>query len=184
MEQNEMQKQIIEKGFQIPPNMFDIPEVEAEPKGEQKVEVDVVQKLHDLAVLETVKHDDAVKEEIAATAKDTIHNKTRKIKDQADAEAKEAHFNNHKGACECFGFTEKDTERWAVTMMTFWHRAMTAIWIVLGFVTYAPISFIASKVGVIIKRTWLAVAVSGLLYVLIALSPIWFTLLKKIGGAE
>ena len=180
MEQNEMQKQIIESGFQIPPNMFEKPKIEE--KKPNTSTGDMIEAVFNSAVVETVKNDDEVKEEIVVSAKDAILNKTKAIKDQTEAEAKEAHFNNHKGACECFGFTEKSTEKWAVTMMSFWHRVMTAIWIVIGFVTYAPISFIAAKLGVIIKRTWLAVVVSGLIYVVVALSPLWISILKKLGG--
>lgn len=183
MEQNE--KQIIDGGFQFPPNMFVPKKVDAkeeEPISEIPQPDEIIDAVFNTAIVETVKNDDEVKEEIVVSAKDAILNKTKAIKDQTEAEAKEAHFNNHKGACECFGFTEKSTEKWAVTMMSFWHRVMTAIWIVIGFVTYAPISFIAAKLGVIIKRTWLAVVVSGLIYVVVALSPLWISILKKLGG--
>lgn len=148
--------------------------------NEKVAPADVVEQIFNGAVVETVKNDDNVKREIVEGAKSAIRNKTNAIKDKTETEAKEAHFNNNKGACECFGFTEKSTERWAVTMMSFWHRVMTAIWIIIGFVTYAPIAFIAHKISVIIKKTWLAVVVSGLIYLAIASSPWWASMLGGI----
>jgi hypothetical protein len=141
-----------------------------------------VEKIFNEAVVSTVTNDDTVKSEIIESAKDAIYNKTKAIKDEMETEAKKAHFDNNKGACECFGFTEKSTEKWAVTMMSFWYRIMTAIWIVIGFFTYAPITFIAHKLSVIIKKTWIAVVVSGIIYAIIATSPLWISLLTKMGA--
>lgn len=179
MEQNEKKNEVMATEFKFPTNIF-------EPKEEPKAVSttgSMIEDVFNAAVVETVKNDDNIKGEIVDSAKDAIHNKTKAIKDKMEAEAKEAHFNNNKGACECFGFTETSTEKWAVTMMKMWHRVMTAIWIAIGFVTYAPISFIAQKVGVIIKRTWLAVVVAGLIYLVVATSPIWISLLSKVEGA-
>ena len=164
--------------FKFPISAFEKPKQE---KPQSKTG-EMIQDVFNAAVVQTVAHDEGIKEEIVDSAKNAIHNKTKAIKDQMEAEAKEAHFINNKSACECFGFTETSTEKWAVSMMKVWHRIMTAIWIIIGFVTYAPVSFIAQKIGVIIKRTWLAVLVAGIIYILIALSPLWFSLIKKIGG--
>ena len=165
--------------FRFPPEVF-TPQKEVEaPKTTSPTPSEVVEQIFNGAVVQAVTNDNSIKEEIVDSAKDAIHNKTRAIKDKMEAEAKEAHFNNNKGACECFGFTETSTEKWAVSIMKVWHRIMTAIWIVIGFFTYAPITFIAQKVGVIIKKTWIAVVVSGIIYLAIATSPLWLSLLSK-----
>ena len=82
-------------------------------------------------------------------------------------EDKAAYFRNKKGACECFGYNEETTEKWAVKVMNFWHNIMTAIWLCLGFFTFAPITFIAKKMTVIFKKTWLAIVVSVIIYLII-----------------
>lgn len=177
----------MEQNEQSPKTFFELAEVDRcgntpQMPTDKITPSDVVEQIFNGAVVETVKNDDIVKKEILDGAKSAIRNKTNAIKDKTETEAKEAHFNNNKGACECFGFTETSTERWAVTMMSFWHRIMTAIWIVIGFVTYAPVTFIAHKVSVIIKKTWIAVLVAGLIYGVIATSPLWIGLISKIGG--
>lgn len=165
--------------FKFPPMPITSPKEVEKKKSTAPTASEVVEQIFNGAVVQAVTNDNAIKEEIVDSAKDAIHNKTRAIKDQMEAEAKEAHFNNNKGACECFGFTETSTEKWAVTIMKMWYRIMTVIWIIVGFVTYAPITFIAQKIGVIIKKTWLAVVVSGLIYVIFATSPVWIGLLVK-----
>lgn len=177
----------MEQNEQSPKTFFELAEVDRcgntpQMPTDKITPSDVVEQIFNGAVVETVKNDDIVKKEILDGAKSAIRNKTNAIKDKTETEAKEAHFNNNKGACECFGFTETSTERWAVTMMSFWHRIMTAIWIVTGFITYAPVVFIAHKVSVIIKKTWVAVLVAGLIYGVIATSPLWIGLIAKIGG--
>lgn len=185
MEQNEQE---VVSHQQTPKSFFETKEVAVSEENKPKMPPkpftpsEVVEQIFNGAVVETVNNDDNVKREILDGAKSAIRNKTNAIRDKTETEAKEAHFNNNKGACECFGFTETSTERWAVTMMSFWHRIMTAIWIVIGFVTYAPIVFIAHKVSVIIKKTWIAVLVAGLIYGAIATSPLWVHFLAKIGG--
>jgi hypothetical protein len=185
MEQNEQE---VVSPQQIAKTFFEIKEVALSDGDKPQMPPnsvtpsDVVEQIFNGAVVEMVKNDDNVKREILDGAKATIRNKTNAIKDNTETEAKEAHFNNNKGACECFGFTETSTERWAVTMMSFWHRIMTAIWIVIGFVTYAPVVFIAHKVSVIIKKTWIAVLVAGLIYGAMATSPLWIGLIARIGG--
>jgi hypothetical protein len=171
-------------GFIYPEMVFATPKVEEKPAEAPKPVAtgeDVVEKLFNAAVVETVANNTEIQEQIVDSAKETIQNKTQAIKDKAIAESKKAYFESNEGACDCFGFTEKSTEKWAVTLMTIWHRVMTAIWIVLGFFTYAPVTFIAKKLSVIIKRTWIAVFVAALIYVLTATSPIWLSWFNSIG---
>lgn len=168
-------------GFVFPELGFPTPLSTPAP-AEQKTTGGVVEEMFNAAVVHTVANDDKIKEQVLDSAKETVQNQTQAIKDKAIAESKKAYFESNEGACECFGFTEKSTEKWAVTLMTMWHRVMTAIWIVLGFFTYAPITFIAKKLSVIIKRTWIAVVISAGIYFLITTSPIWIKFFSNIGA--
>lgn len=141
---------------------------------------DMVEQAFNIAVVETVRNDKTVQSELLEGAEKIIHNKTSEIKARAEMEEKEAHFNNKKGACECFGYNETTTEKWAVSIMGFWHNIITAIWIVLGMFTFAPITFVAKKISVIIKNTWLAVIVAIVIYAIFALSPLWIGFISKI----
>jgi len=132
------------------------------------------------AVINKVKTDTDVQEKLLDGAKQVIDNKVEALKNQADTEAKTANYNNKKGACECFGYNESTTEKWAVNTMNAWHNVMTAIWIIIGSVTFAPITFIAKKIRVILKASWLAITISIIIYGLVTTSPIWIKYLQQI----
>lgn len=154
-------------------------EKEVIPKEPQTAS-DMVEHAFTQAVVATVKNDEKVQSEIIHNAEKVIHNKTSEIKARAEREAKEAHFNNKKSACECFGYNETTTEKWAVSLMGIWHNIVTALWIVIGMFTFAPIIFVAKKLNVIIKTAWIAVLLAILIYIVIVLSPLWVQLLSRI----
>ena len=124
------------------------------------------------AIINRVQTNQDVQEELLDSADTVIHNKLNAIKARADKEDKETHFNNKKGACECFGYNEATTEKWAVNLMNFWHNIMTAIWLFIGFFTFAPITFIAKKIKVIFKQAWVAVLLAIIIYVAVIGTPI------------
>jgi hypothetical protein len=101
------------------------------------------------------------------SAEKVIKNKTDAIRARAELEDKTAHFHNKKGACECFGYNEESTEKWAVDVMSLWYNVATAIWLLVGFFTFAPIAFVAKKITVIFKKTWIAVTISTIIYLLV-----------------
>lgn len=152
------------------------------PKEKQPTAGDMVEQAFTQAVVTTVMNDEEVQNELLEGAEKVIKNKTNEILARAEKEEKEAHFNNKKSACECFGYNETTTEKWAVNIMAFWHNVLTALWIILGTVTFAPVTFVAKKLSVIIKNTWLAVIVAVLIYVLVTTAPVWVGWLAKIGG--
>lgn len=119
------------------------------------------------AIVHKVATDEAVQSDLLNSAGKIIKNKTNAIKERADQEEKAAYFNNRKGACECFGYDEATTEKWAVNVMNFWHNLMTAVWILFGFFTFAPITFVAKKIKVIFKKTWAAVTLATLIYLIV-----------------
>lgn len=129
------------------------------------------------AVINRVATDEGVQQELLDSAGTVIGNKLNAIKARADQEDKETHFNNKKGACECFGYNETTTEKWAVNLMNIWHNIMTAIWIGIGFFTFAPVTFVAKKIVVIFKKSWLAVLIAILSYLAVVLIPLLVGLL-------
>jgi hypothetical protein len=154
------------------------PVVAPETKTDVPSAGEMVEQAFSQAVYATVQNDTKIQNEIMQGAEKVIQNKTSAIKARAETEAKEAHFNSKKSACECFGYNETTTEKWAVSLMGIWHGVITAIWIVIGMFTFAPISFVAKKISVIIKKTWIAVVVALCIYLLFALSPLWVEFLR------
>jgi len=156
---------------ELQPIDFNAPQEQQETT--QEVASDLVGQAFQQAVVHQVANDVEVQDKLLDSAKEVINNRVDAIKTQAETESKKANFNNKKGACECFGYNEDTTERWAVETMNGWHNVMTGIWIVIGAVTFAPITFVAKKIKVILKASWVAILVAILIYILVLTSPIW-----------
>jgi hypothetical protein len=147
--------------------------------NEKDTATDLVESAFNQAVVHKVKTDEKVQTQLLDSADKVIQNKVNAVKERAELEDKEAHFNNKKGACECFGYNEKSTEKWAVNVMSWWHNIMTAIWVLIGSFTFAPITFVAKKIKVIFKATWLCVAIALIIYLAILSVPLITGLLNK-----
>lgn len=152
-----------------------------EPQRVEKVDkaTELVESAFNQAVVHRVQTDENVQKELLDSAGKVIQNKVNAVKEKADQEEKEAHFNNRKHACECFGYNEATTEKWAVNMMNAWHNIATAIWLFIGFFTFAPVAFVAKKVVVIFKKTWLAVVFALIIYFGVLAIPFLVELLTK-----
>lgn len=146
----------------------------------QDTATELVESAFNQAIVHKVTNDETLQNEMLDIAGDVIKNKTNAIKERADQEDKEAYFNNRKGACDCFGYDESTTEKWAVKVMNFWHNIMTAIWIFIGSFTFAPVAFVTKKLVVIFKKTWIAATIAIIIYLLISVGiPLLTGLLNK-----
>ena len=74
---------------------------------------------------------------------------------------------------------EKTTPIWATNMMTFGYNIMLAIWLFIGSFTFMPVIFIAKKIAVGLKRTWIAVIFAILLYLGVTFVPILLAFLRN-----
>ena len=132
------------------------------------------------AIVHSITNNKELQSEMLDIAGDVVKNKTNEIRERTNKEEKEAYFNNRKGACDCFGYDETTTEKWAVKVMNFWHNIMTAIWIFVGCFTFAPITFVAKKIKVIFKKTWVAVTLAMIIYLGVTVGiPLLTGLLNK-----
>lgn len=155
-----------EKTPPVPVISFECPAEKREVQASRDTTQQLVEEAFNRAIVHRVTTDENVQKDLLDSAGKVVKNKTEVIKERADLEEKTAFFNNKKGACECFGYNEETTEKWAVKVMSLWHNIMTAIWLFIGFFTFAPITFVAKKIMVIFKKTWIAITISIILYVL------------------
>lgn len=114
---------------------------------------------------------------VLETAKTFTETRMQVIKTNVDTEHKEAVFNNKKDACESYGFNEKTTPIWATKFMSAGYSVMLAIWLFVGTFTFMPIIFIAKKLSVGLKRTWLAVLFAIVLYLGVTFVPLLMALI-------
>lgn len=164
----------------VPAISFETPAEKRENRAAQDKAGELVESAFNQAIVHKVATDEAVQTDLLNSAGKIIKNKTNAIKERAQQEEKAAYFNNRKGACECFGYDETTTEKWAVNVMNLWHNIMTAIWILFGCFTFAPITFVAKKINVIFKKTWAAVMLATLIYLIVVVGiPLLTQLLNK-----
>jgi len=165
---NKMNALTVKQIDDLPANVFakkdDKQEVSLQKKIIDEKSENLVGQVFNQAIVEQVKNNADLQGAMLDTAKQYTKTKMEVIKNTVDTEDKKAYFDNKKDACSCFGYEEATTEKWAVKYMNLWHNIMNAIWITIGWVTYAPITFIGKKLKVIIKQTWLAIVVAILLY--------------------
>lgn len=164
----------------VPIISFDKPVEKREIQTAKDTAGELVESAFNQAIVHNVATDESVQNELLDSAKKVVKNKTNAIKERADLEDKTAYFNNKKGACECFGYNEATTEKWAVKVMNGWHNIMTAIWLFIGFFTFAPITFVAKKITVIFKKAWVAVLLSIIIYLIVVVGiPLLTSYLNK-----
>jgi hypothetical protein len=144
----------------------------------QETAQNLVETAFNQAIVNRVVQNKNVQKELLDSADKVIHNKMNAVKARAEQEDKEKHFSNKKGACECFGYNEATTEKWAISTMNVWHNIMTAIWLAIGFFTFAPVTFIAKKITVIFKKSWVAVVVALLIYFAVLSVPVLVSKIK------
>lgn len=159
-------------------NIFNKPkEVQVVEKQDPKNEL--VENMFDEAIRHEVANNEDLQSDMLGTAKVYVGTKMQTIKTNVDTEYKAANFNNKKDACESYGFNEKTTPIWATNFMTFGYNIMLAIWLFIGSFTFMPVIFIAKKMSVGLKKTWVAVIFSLILYLGITFVPILLALLGK-----
>lgn len=149
----------------------------AVPVADKKEQL--VENMFEQAVVHEVANNAELQDNVLETAKVYTSTKMQTIKTKVDTEHKEAVFDNRKDACESYGFNEKTTPIWATRVMSWGYNVMLAIWLFIGSFTFMPIIFIAKKMSVGLKKTWLAVIFALLIYLAVTLVPILVSVLKQ-----
>ena len=146
------------------------PAVVEEKKPDKKAQL--VEGMFQEAVVHEVANNDSLKEKVLDTAKTYTETKMQVIKTEVDTEYKKAVFDNNADACESYGFNEKTTPSWAVKFMKVGYSIMLAIYLFLASFTVMPIIFLAKKIAVGLKKTWIAVLFAIIIYLGIVFVPI------------
>jgi len=153
------------------------------PKGiEQAMEVanKVTGEAFGQAMLYTLQTDSEMQDQLLSTAKQVIRDKTDSIADMAQTERKAKFFEMNADACQLFGYEEKTTAKFHIKAMAFWAFVLNSLYIfTIGYFVVAPITFILSKIKVVIKKTWLALIFALLVYLLAIGLPILVAWLAK-----
>lgn len=173
----ELKKKVEEKQSQeidiFKPKEQPVAEVKEPDKNQQLVEG-----MFNQAILHEVTNNEELKENVLDAAKVYVDTEMQTIKTKVDTKNKEAVFDNNKDACESYGFNEKTTPKWAVGFMRWGYNVILAIWLFVGSFTFMPVIFVAKKISVGIKKTWLAGLIALLIYLGVTITPIILAIIK------
>ena len=139
----------------------------------------LVDNMFEQAVVHEVANNQDLKNKVLETATKYTETKMQTIATDVDTEHKYAVFNNKKDACESYGFNERTTPVWASNMMSVGYSIMLGLWLIIGSFTFMPIIFVAKKISVGIKNTWIAGLIALLIYLVVTLTPVLSVILNK-----
>lgn len=170
----ELQERLAEKDREV--QIFKANKEQEQPLVDNKDKL--VNDMFEQAVVHQVTNNEVLQNQVLETAKTYTATKMQTISTNVDTEHKKAVFNNKKDACESYGFNESTTPIWAVKIMNIGYSIMLAIWLFVGSFTFMPVIFIAKKMSVGLKKTWIAVVFALVLYLGVTLVPILLAFLK------
>lgn len=129
------------------------------------------------AVVHQMSNDDT-KQRVLKTADKVIKTQISQIENQVEQGEKEAVFSNNKDACDLYGIDEKTVPKWVVNVAKLVQNFWYFVWLIAGAATIAPIVFLGKKIKVVIKKTWIAMLFSVLIYAAILVTPFLVKLIK------
>ena len=146
-----------------------------QPKTDEKNEL--IEGMFKDGIRYQVANNEELQNKVLETAKTYTETKMQVIQTDVDTEHKEAVFNNKKDACESYGFSEKTTPIWAIKLMSVGYSIMLGIWLFIGSFTFMPVIFVARKISVGLKKTWVAVLFAVSIYLGVVLLPLLIALI-------
>ena len=172
---NEQEKAVIEQEKKVD---IDFSKKE-ESKQEKKIDnLSLIDEGINAAVVHKIQTDEKIQTSMLDTADKLIGNKLQQAHNDSEREKKEAVFKNNKDACDLYGIDEKTVPTWVVRGAKMAHSFWYVVWLIIGFFTTAPIVFLAKKITVILKRTWVAVLFAILIYAAVIFTPILINYIK------
>ena len=145
----------------------------AKVEEETKSTSTLVEQIHEQAKYDIVTHDEEVQKSILENAKKNIHTEIDTISNKVKKDNNKASMEKNDVACGIFGYSSKKdvVDRWQQKMMVFGYNFWFCIYYVVAFFTVAPITLVFGKISEAIKKTWLALTLSILIYLLLTITP-------------
>lgn len=133
----------------------------------------LVEQIHEQAKYDIVTHDEEVQKSILENAKKNIHTEINTISNKVKKDNNRASMEKNDVACGIFGYSSKKdvVDKWQQKMMVFGYNFWFCIYYVIAFFTVAPITLVFGKISEAIKKTWLALTLSILIYLLLTITP-------------
>ena len=131
----------------------------------------LVEQIHEQAKYDIVTHDEEVQKSILENAKKNIHTEIDTISNKVKKDNNKASMEKNDVACGIFGYSSKKdvVDRWQQKLMVWGYNFWFCVYYVIAFFTVAPITLVFGKISEAIKKTWIALTLSILIYCLFAI---------------
>ena len=128
----------------------------------------LVEQIHEQAKYDIVANDEEVQKSILESAKKNIYAEVDTISNKVKKDNNKASMEKNDVACGIFGYSSKKdvVDRWQQKLMVWGYNFWFCVYYVIAFFTVAPITLVFGKISEAIKKTWVALTLSILIYCL------------------
>lgn len=129
---------------------------------------EVVQAITNKTIVDLAQNNEIVKARIEENAASEIENVLETQSAKTDKKKADTKFKGNEEACKVYG-VEKTVPLWQQQMMAIGAGVWFVIYFVFATLTVAPISTFAYKLKVVFKNMWVAIIISLIVYLIVAI---------------
>jgi hypothetical protein len=127
----------------------------------------MVEKVHQSAVMHTVKNNDNVQKKVLQSAEEEVLSSIEIKKNKQQLRVVRATYNANKDACENLGLDEAGRPMWQITIAKVINNFWFVVWALISFFTLTPIIFFLKRIGTQVKSAKLKWLLAFLFYIMI-----------------
>lgn len=145
----------------------------------------IIEKVHQSAVMHTVKNNDGVQKKVLASAEEQVLSSIDIKRSTQQLKVVQASYNANKDACENLGLSDEGRPMWQIRVARVINNFWFIIWAIISTFTLTPIIFFLKRIGTQVKSAKLTWVLSGVFYlgVLFILFLIIATIWNNAGSA-
>ena len=141
---------------------------------------EIIDEIHQQAIIEQVKNDEGVQEQVLEHAKKSIQNEMDSMTQEEIKRKQETTYNANEEACKNYGI-DKSVPLWQIRLMKVGSAVWFCVYWVFATIVICPISVFAKGLKSFFKQTWIVILLAIIIYLLIAVGiPMLITYLNTI----
>ena len=127
----------------------------------------MVEKVHQSAVVHTVKTNEGVQKKVLQHAEEEVLSSIEVRKNKQQLKVVNATYNANKDACENLGLDEEGRPMWQIKIAIGINNFWFIVWAIISFFTLTPIIFFLKRVGTQVKSAKLQWVLAFMFYIMI-----------------
>jgi hypothetical protein len=160
---------LVEMKLKVPDSIFNKSQKNQESNRAKEVTRTerIVKELHDQGLIKYVEDDVEVQKKIMNQVEKSIDTELSKIHSKGTQQAQEAAYDANQEACKNFGVPAA-VDEWKIKMMRWGSSIWFVIYYIIAMVTIVPISVFTRGIDTFLKRNWLSVLLSTIIWIFIS----------------